>query len=106
MSIVHRLTGMGLYFGTVLLAWWLIATASGPAAYDTAAWFFGSFLGRLILFGFTWALFHHMLGGLRHFVWDFGKGFDRESRFLMAKATLAGSLVLTILTWIVAYFVR
>jgi succinate dehydrogenase / fumarate reductase, cytochrome b subunit len=106
MSIVHRVTGAGLYMGTILLAWWLIAAASGPAAYDTATSFFSSFLGRLILFGFTWALFHHMLGGLRHFVWDFGRGFDHKSRFLMAKATLAGSIALTILVWIVAYIVR
>jgi succinate dehydrogenase / fumarate reductase cytochrome b subunit len=103
MSIVHRITGAGLYFGTILLAWWLIAAASGPQAFASAQWFFSSFLGRLILFGFTWALFHHMLGGIRHFLWDFGKGFGREERFLLAKATLGGSIALTILTWVVAY---
>ena len=62
MSIMHRITGAGLYFGTLLLAWWLIAAATSASAFATASWFMGSILGRLILFGFTWALFHHMLG--------------------------------------------
>ena len=67
MSIIHRVTGIALYFGTLLLAWWLIATASGPAAYAHVQGFIGSLFGRLILFGYTWALLHHLLGGMRHF---------------------------------------
>jgi succinate dehydrogenase / fumarate reductase cytochrome b subunit len=98
MSIVHRITGAGLYVGTLLLAWYLIATASGPEAHATVTWFMGSLLGRLILFGYTWALFHHMLGGLRHFVWDFSYGFDPVWRMRLAQATLGGSIALTILT--------
>ncbi|MEX1084141.1 MAG: succinate dehydrogenase, cytochrome b556 subunit, partial [Xanthobacteraceae bacterium] len=72
MSIVHRMTGVGLYFGTLILAWWLIATASGPNAYVGVERFLGSLFGRLILFGYTWALIHHMLGGIRHLIWDLG----------------------------------
>jgi succinate dehydrogenase / fumarate reductase cytochrome b subunit len=106
MSIAHRITGAALYMGTLLLAWYLIAAASGPAAFATASWFFGSILGRLILFGYTWALFHHMLGGIRHFVWDFGHGFDAVARQRLAQATLIGSITLTILLWIVAYAMR
>jgi len=75
MSIVHRITGMGLYFGMVLLAWWLLAAATGPGAFETANAFFGSWFGRLILFGFTWALLHHLLGGVRHLIWDTGAGY-------------------------------
>ncbi|MEL6701993.1 MAG: succinate dehydrogenase, cytochrome b556 subunit, partial [Pseudomonadota bacterium] len=63
MSILHRITGVGLYFGTALVAWWLIAAASGPAAFETASAFFGSWFGRLVLFGYTFVLIHHMLGG-------------------------------------------
>ena len=67
MSIVHRITGFGLYFGTLLLAWWFIA-AAGPNGYARFEWFIGSWIGRLILLGYTWALIHHMLGGIRHLI--------------------------------------
>lgn len=106
MSIVHRVTGAALYFGTVILALWLIAAATGKANFDVAQAVLGSFLGRIVLFGYTWALLHHMLGGIRHLIWDTGRGFGPEARELLAKVTLAGSIVLTILVWIVAYAVR
>ncbi|AXK82547.1 succinate dehydrogenase, cytochrome b556 subunit [Pseudolabrys taiwanensis] len=103
MSIVHRITGAGLYFGTLLLAWWLIAAASGPNAYANFEWFIGSFIGRLVLFGYTWALLHHMLGGIRHLIWDTGHGFEPNEREMLAVATIVGSVALTILVWIVGY---
>lgn len=101
MSILHRITGAALYVGTLLVVWYLMALASGPEAYATAAWFFGSPLGLLILFGYTWALMHHMLGGMRHFAWDFGYLMDKETSTKMAWATLAGSITLTIIIWII-----
>jgi len=103
MSVAHRLTGAALYFGTLLLAWWLIAAAAGPKPYATVQWFMGTWLGRLVLLGYTWALLHHMLGGIRHFVWDLGYGFGPSEREWLARATLAGSLVLTIVLWLVGY---
>jgi succinate dehydrogenase cytochrome b subunit len=106
MSIVHRITGGALYFGMAFLAWWLIAAASGPGAFDVANAFFGSWLGRLILFGFTWSLIHHMLGGIRHLFWDAGVGFEPRIATLTAWATLAGSIVLTLVVWIVGYALR
>ena len=106
MSIVHRITGAALYVGTLLLAVYLVAAASGKGAFDIANGFFGSAFGRLILFGYTWALIHHMLGGLRHFIWDFGHGFEATARLRLAQGTLAGSVILTILVWIVAYAVK
>lgn len=106
MSIVHRITGAALFFGTILMLWWLIAIASGPAAYANFQWAAGSIIGRLVIFGYTWALFHHMLGGIRHFIWDTGRGFGPTEREWLARATLVGSIVLTILTWVVAYAVR
>ena len=106
MSIVHRVTGAALYFGTVILAVWLIAAASGKVSFDVAQAVLGSFLGRIVLFGYTWALLHHMLGGIRHLIWDTGRGFGPEAREALAKITLGGSIVLTILVWIVGYVVR
>lgn len=106
MSIVHRITGAALYFGTLILAAWLIAAASGQASFATMQAVLGSFLGRLVLFGYTWALLHHMLGGIRHLIWDTGRGFGAVERELFAKLTLGGSIILTVLLWIVAYAVR
>lgn len=106
MSIFHRATGSALYIGTALLAIWLVALASGPTAYERVSWFFGSILGRLVLFGYTWVLMHHMLGGVRHLVWDFGHGMEPGTRMNMARFTLVGSVALTILIWIVAWFMR
>jgi len=105
MSIAHRITGAALYAGTLLLAWYLIAAASGPAAFATAAWFLRSIIGQLILLGFSWALFHHLLGGLRHMIWDAGHGFTHPQRELLAQATLTGGLVLTAAVWGIAYFI-
>ena len=106
MSIAHRITGAALYFGTALVAWWLIAAASGEVYFNFVNEIFGSILGRLVLFGYTWALMHHMLGGIRHFIWDAGAGFDKHVTTKMAWATLAGSIVLTALIWIIGYAVR
>ena len=103
MSIVHRITGAALYAGTLLLAVWLIAVASGPDTFATIHWFLGTIIGRLILFGYTWALMHHMLGGIRHFIWDTGRGFGPAEREFLAKATLGGSILLTLLVWIAGY---
>lgn len=99
MSIVHRITGVGLYFGMAFLAWWLLALASGPAHFGFVHGLLTSWFGQLVLFGFTWALIHHMLGGLRHFIWDLGYGFEACSREWLARLTIAGSVVLTAAIW-------
>lgn len=106
MSIVHRITGGALYFGTFFLAIWLVAAASGPNAFAVVDGIYSSWFGQLVMFGYTWALLHHMLGGFRHFIWDTGRGFGPEERELLAKATLVGSVALTIIVWIVALIVR
>lgn len=100
MSIIHRVTGAGLYFGTALLAVWLIAAASGKDAYEATMWLYGSWFGQLVLVGFTWALMHHMLGGVRHLVWDMGYNFEPKAAERMAILSLVGSLGLTALIWI------
>lgn len=106
MSIAHRITGIALYAGTLLLAWYLIAAATDPRAFATAAWFLGSILGQIVLFGFAWALFHHTLGGVRHFLWDAGYGMDHPQREWLAQATLGGGLLLAVVVWIIAFTLR
>jgi succinate dehydrogenase / fumarate reductase cytochrome b subunit len=105
MSIVHRITGGALYFGMLLVAWWLLAAAAGPNAYAIFESFIGSIVGKLILFGFTWALIHHALGGVRHFIWDMGRGFEPSEREMLALATLVGSVGLTIVLWVIGFMV-
>ena len=100
MSIVHRVTGAALYFGTLLMVWWLLAAVSGPNAYAKVQWFMGTFIGRLILFGYTWALIHHMLGGIRHLIWDTGRGFGPAECEWLVAANLIGSIAITVLLWI------
>jgi succinate dehydrogenase / fumarate reductase cytochrome b subunit len=106
MSIVHRITGAALYFGTLLVAWWLLA-ASGPAGqFEFVNSFFSSWFGQLILLGYTWALLHHMLGGIRHLIWDTGAGFEPHERQFLAIASLVGSVTLTIMVWAFAYLLK
>jgi succinate dehydrogenase / fumarate reductase cytochrome b subunit len=106
MSIVHRITGMGLYFGMILLVWWLLAAAIAPDYFAMVQAFFGHWLGKLILLGFTWALLHHMLGGLRHLVWDAGYGFNLGTVEWMARANIVLSILGTIALWLGVYLVR
>ncbi|MEQ1519836.1 MAG: succinate dehydrogenase, cytochrome b556 subunit [Aestuariivirga sp.] len=103
MSIMHRITGVGLYFGIILLVWWLTAASISDGYFAFVQGFFGHWFGRLLLFGFTWALIHHALGGLRHLLWDTGRGFDLTLVEWLARANLAGSIVLTLLLWAVGY---
>jgi len=106
MSIIHRITGVALYAGVVLLVWWLTAAASSDEYYAFVQGIFGSWFGLLVLFGFTWALLHHMLGGLRHLIWDSGRGFELKTVEMLARANLAGSILLTVLIWAIGYGVR
>jgi len=106
MSIVHRITGGALYFGMILLAWWLLAAATGPEAFAVANGFLGSWFGLLILLGFTWAFLHHLLGGIRHLVWDTGAGYSKPARDGMAWATIIGSAALTLVVFAAGFLVR
>ena len=106
MSIVHRITGAAPYFGTLLVAWWLVAVATSEAYFDFVNGIYGSWFGRLVLFGFTWSLFHHWMGGIRHAIWDAGYLFDAKGRELAAQATLVGSIALTVIFWVLAYAYR
>lgn len=105
LSILHRATGVALAGGMVLFAWWLLAAATGPAAYARVAGFLGSPIGLLMLFGWTWSLFYHLSNGIRHLVWDTGRGLDLPSVRTGGILVIAASLVLTVATW-AALFLR
>jgi len=101
MSIAHRITGVGLGVGTLLLTWWLVAAAAGPEAFARAQGFIGSFFGLLLLFGWSAALYYHLCNGVRHLVWDAGKSFELTDTARANQIVLVATAVLTVLTWIV-----
>lgn len=99
MSIVHRITGGALYFGTILLAAWLVSAAMGEHAFAQVNAILGHPLGKFVLFGYSWALLHHMLGGMRHLLWDTGRGLQPSTADILGWLTILGSLSLTVLLW-------
>lgn len=103
LSILHRATGVGLGAGTLLLAWWLIAAATGDEAFACVRDVLQSPFGRLILLGFTWALMLHLCNGIRHLFWDAGKGFELSTVKLSNILVLLGSVLLTLVTWAFGY---
>lgn len=105
-SILHRVTGGALYFGTLLVAAWVVAAATSEAWFDTVSGLYGSWFGQLVLLGYTWALMFHMLGGIRHLVWDTGALMEKETSTRLAIATAVGSFVLTALVWVAVFLAR
>src|SRR5262249_7472802 len=99
MSIAHRITGAALYLGTLLLAAWLVAAAAGERPFALVNAAFSHPLGKLVLFGYTWALLHHLLGGLRHLVWDTGRALHIPPVNALSWLTLVGSIALTLAIW-------
>jgi succinate dehydrogenase / fumarate reductase cytochrome b subunit len=106
MSILHRITGAALYFGSLLLAWWLVAAAVGPDYFNYVSSWFSAWYGQAVLIGYTWALLHHMAGGIRHFIWDTGRGYDLATIDLLSWGSAAVSLILTALIWFSVAFAR
>jgi succinate dehydrogenase / fumarate reductase cytochrome b subunit len=101
-SISHRIFGMGLYIGLLILAGWAVALSSGQEAFDTYRALLGSILGKLVLLGLTASVFFHMANGVRHFFWDFGEGFERKTADSTALAVVAFAVVATVAVWGVA----
>jgi len=99
MSILHRITGAVMYAGTLLLAWWLAAAAFSPDQFAFLNGLLGTWLGKLVLLGFTWAVLHHLIGGIRHLIWDTGWGFDLKTVNILSWGTLVLSLGFTALIW-------
>lgn len=101
LSVIHRATGIAMYFGTLVVVWWFMSLAIGQDAYDFFTWLMGSWFGIIVLVGFTWVLFHHMFGGIKHFFWDFGKGFELETVERVAKFAVIVPICATIIVWAV-----
>lgn len=103
LSILHRITGVVVGLGLLLLIWWLVALASGAEYFNYVQDIAGSWIGRLVLFGFTWALFYHLCNGIRHLYWDAGWGFEIPSVYRSGWTVVIASAVLTVLAWVAAY---
>jgi len=103
MSILHRITGVALAVGSLLLVWWLVAAAAGPDYFRLVQGLLASWFGRLVMFGFSLALFYHLCNGIRHLAWDLGYGFDLPTVRRSGVAVLVAAVVLTVLAWILAY---
>lgn len=101
LSILHRFTGVALTVGTILLVWWLAAAAQGPQSYAGMQAFLGSWIGRVLLFGWSVALFYHLCNGIRHLWWDTGRGLDLPGVYRSGWTVLAATVILTAATWAV-----
>lgn len=103
MSIFHRITGVGLSFGTLLLVCWLASAATGPEAYDKVQGFMASPLGILLLMGWSWALMYHLCTGVRHLLWDMGKALSLPAVYATGYAAIGVSSILTVAIWVAAW---
>jgi succinate dehydrogenase / fumarate reductase cytochrome b subunit len=104
MSILHRITGVGLALGAVVLVLWLASAAAGPAAYDSMQNFLGSWFGILLLMGWSWALFYHLCNGIRHLLWDAGIGFSLEAVENSGIIAIGVTTLATLLVWVFGFF--
>lgn len=102
LSILHRGTGAALFIGLILMVLVFTAGAAGATSWQTMHSFLASWLGKLILFGFTFSLYYHLCNGIRHLFWDIGKGLDLDDARRSAKVVIIASVILTLLTWLIA----
>ena len=103
LSILHRMTGIVLAAGSLLLAWWLTALASGEDSFEIVQTFTGSWIGILLMLGWSWALFYHLCNGIRHLFWDVGKGFELETAYLTGWLVVGISALLTVAAWVLGF---
>lgn len=106
LSIFHRLTGVALSAGTLLLVWWLVAAATSDEAWDEVQGVVGSPLGMVVLFGWTVALTYHFFAGIRHLFWDAGYGFEKADFHRSGYAVLAATVVCSVAVWAVGLSLR
>lgn len=105
LSITHRMTGVFLAFGAVVLANWVMSATYGADAFDLAQGLIASWFGRLVLLGLTFSLFFHLANGIRHLGWDFGFGYALPKVRASGVAVILFALALTLLTWFAGYSV-
>jgi succinate dehydrogenase / fumarate reductase cytochrome b subunit len=97
LSILHRLTGCVATVGFLVFVWWLMALASGPDSYASAMQMLSSPFAKLLLVGFTFSFVYHFCNGIRHLVWDTGRGLERAQARRSGAFVIAAALVLTAL---------
>jgi len=102
-SILHRVTGVGLYLGGLIAAAWAISLAAGPETYETFKALLGSPLGKFVMFGMTLSVFYHLGNGVRHLVWDLGHGLDLKSANSSAYMVFGFTVAATLATWAIAF---
>jgi succinate dehydrogenase / fumarate reductase cytochrome b subunit len=102
-SIIHRMTGVALAGGILLLVWWLVAIANGPETYETFKTLIDTTLGQIVLFGFTWSLAYHAVNGIRHLAWDLGYGFALKTADLTGVVVFILSLALAAGAFLIAW---
>ena len=105
LSIMNRLSGIATSVGTLLMVWWLVASAGSPHAFAAMQGFMASPLGFILLFGWTLGLVYHFVGGLRHLAWDAGYGFDLPEVYASGWAAIIATAVLTVLIWVIGLLV-
>jgi len=101
LSILHRITGVGMVLAAVLIVWWFVAAVYSPGYFATADWLLTSWLGTLVMVGSLWALWYHFCNGIRHLVWDAGYAFNLATAERNNWIVLGASVVLTVLTLII-----
>lgn len=102
MSITHRITGLALVAGSVLLVAWLWAAAYSPSIYTQIQSLFVTPLGSLLLMGWTLAFYYHLCNGIRHLFWDMGKGFELPTVYRSGITVIVVALTLSAVTWVMA----
>jgi succinate dehydrogenase / fumarate reductase cytochrome b subunit len=106
LSITHRTTGIALAAGTLVLVYWLLAVATGAEAYASAQALLGSWIGRIVLLGFSFSLFFHLCNGIRHLFWDAGFGFELKTTYASGYTVIIVSVAMTVIAWSLAYLMR
>lgn len=106
LSISHRISGVVLGAGALLLTWWLVAAVEGPESFDQVQTIIGSWYGRLLIFGFTLAFFYHLCNGVRHLFWDLGYGLELRSVYRSGWVVMVLTVVLTLFSWLLGYAIK
>lgn len=103
LSILHRITGVGLSLAVILVVWWFLAASTDAEYFEMVDGLITSWIGGLVLIGSLWALWYHFCNGIRHLIWDTGRGFELEQVQMSGKIVVGASVILTLITLFAAF---